>query len=139
MLIVGLFSPYWLLQTPVLNGEAKSPQNSDYIVEADKLPSVRHILNFTNKKDLKELIHDVAVKEGIDYHKFLATAICESFLVIDIIGDDGNSIGLWQIHLPSHPGITKEQALDPVWATHWSAIKFKENPRIWGCYTKLYG
>ena len=36
------------------------------------------------------------------------------------VGDSGTSFGLWQIHLPSHPNITKGQALDYRWSTQWA-------------------
>jgi len=87
---------------------------------------------------LEEHIVNTAVKYGIDSGRFLATAKCESSLRPEAIGDDGWSIGLFQIHLPSHPEVTKELALDPYWATEWSAKKFKIDPTIWVCYNRLY-
>ncbi len=55
-----------------------------------------------------------------------ATIQCESKNIPDAIGDHGHSFGLVQIYLPSHPFITKKQALDPDWslqymASHWHA------------------
>ena len=36
-----------------------------------------------------------------------------------------DSWGTCQIHLPSHPHITKEQAMDPEWCVEWTAEQFK--------------
>lgn len=88
---------------------------------------------------LIDTIIETARLHGIDENKFLYTAECESSLNPSAIGDGGNSIGLFQIHLPSHPSVTKELALDAQWAIRWSAEKFREDPTIWVCYNKLYG
>ena len=92
------------------------------------------------EKTVEELIADASLRYGIDHAKFLATAQCESSLRSNVIGgDDGNSVGLFQIHLPSHPEVSMENALDPIWAVEWAAKKFKIDPTIWVCYNKLYG
>ena len=87
---------------------------------------------------VEELIADAALRYGINHDEFLAVATCESNLNILAIGDQNSSFGLFQINLPSHPEVTKEQALDPVWAVEWSAKKFKKNPRIWTCYNMFF-
>jgi hypothetical protein len=33
------------------------------------------------------------------------------------VGDQGTSVGPYQIHLPAHPGVTSAEASDPVWST----------------------
>ncbi len=96
-------------------------------------------INSLSKKDIEQIIVETALLNEIDSEKFLAVAKCESSLRPAVIGDDGWSIGLFQIHLPSHPDVTKERALNPIWATNWSAEKFKKNPNIWTCYRKFYG
>lgn len=52
----------------------------------------------------------------------LLRAIClvESNCDSNRIGDGGNSYGAFQIHLPSHPDITKEQAMNYTWAKDWT-------------------
>jgi soluble lytic murein transglycosylase-like protein len=89
-------------------------------------------------KTIEELLVDASIKYGINHKRFLATAKCESSLNPDAVGDRGNSFGLFQIHLPSHPDVTSKLATDPEWAIEWSAQKFKKNPAIWTCYRKLY-
>ena len=92
----------------------------------------------TDKVSLAQVIVETARFHGIDETRFLATAKCESSLNPKAIGDDGSSIGIFQIHLPSHPSVTREMALDAYWAIKWAAEKFKADPSIWVCYTKLY-
>lgn len=47
------------------------------------------------------------------------------------------SYGLSQIHLPSHPDITKEQANDPDFAIEFMAKNIKQGKAsIWSCYKK---
>ncbi len=42
------------------------------------------------------------------------------------IGDNGTSFGLAQIHLPAWPNISREAALNPVFALEWTASKLRE-------------
>jgi hypothetical protein len=44
------------------------------------------------------------------------------------------SFGIAQIHLPSHPDVTKEQALDEEFSIHWTAKKWVGGFRSWSCY-----
>ena len=90
------------------------------------------------QKPLAQVIVEVAYLHEIDAGRFLRTAKCESSLNPSKVGDGGESFGLFQIHLPSHPTVTREMALDPMWAIEWSAEKFRINPNIWTCYRRLY-
>lgn len=50
------------------------------------------------------------------------------------------SFGVAQIHLPSHPDVTKEQAMDPEFSVHWMADKFRIGQmKLWTCWKDLYG
>lgn len=56
----------------------------------------------------------------------------ESKFHCEAIGDYGTSHGCWQIHLPAHQEINKEQAHDIIWSTQWSLREIKENGcKIW--------
>ncbi len=90
-------------------------------------------------RSVRDIVVEAAIRNDIDVKKFLATAQCESSLRPGVTGDGGNSIGLFQIHLPSHPQVTKEEAFDAYWSAEWSAKKFKINPNIWTCYRNIYG
>lgn len=49
-----------------------------------------------------------------------------------------DSWGVVQIHLPDHPEVTKEEALDPKWAVEWAAKQFAAgDAKIFSCYTLL--
>lgn len=50
----------------------------------------------------------------------------ESKFHCEAIGDHGTSHGCWQIHLPAHKEISKEQAHDIIWSTQWSLQEIKE-------------
>jgi hypothetical protein len=53
------------------------------------------------------------------------------------VGDREQSYGLVQIHLPAHPTITKEQAIDPEFAVDFMAKNIKTNPNMWTCYKTI--
>lgn len=64
---------------------------------------------------------------------------CESSNNPNAVGDHGYSFGLAQIHLPSHPYVSREEALDPEFAVEFMAKNFKAgNARLWSCWRKLY-
>lgn len=91
-----------------------------------------------------ELVSHFALQYKVSAIQMLATMNCESFyegipLNPNAIGDHGTSYGLVQIHLPAHLNVTKEEALDKVFATEFMAKEFSEkHERIWSCYRKLY-
>lgn len=86
-------------------------------------------------RDVEVLAENTARLHGISVYTFVETMKRESagFTVIDgqsyipANGPNGreDSWGVAQIHLPSHPEITREQAQDPEWALEWAANEFK--------------
>lgn len=90
------------------------------------------------------IIEAYAVKYGIEAAPLLATLSCESNYRADARGDfdthaTPTSFGVAQIHLPAHPDITREQALDPLWSIDWTARQFKAGRQhMWSCYRQLY-
>lgn len=80
-------------------------------------------------------------------HKMMYDTVkCESNFVVDTqsfsINSKGireNSWGLAQIHLPSHPTISRQQAINPDFALNFIAYHFsKEHYSMWSCM-KLLG
>lgn len=64
---------------------------------------------------------------------------CESGFNPKAVGDGGNSRGLSQIHRPSHPTITDEQAFDEDFAIEFMASEMsKGNSWMWSCWKNLY-
>lgn len=57
-----------------------------------------------------------------------------------VAGERERSFGLPQIHLPSHPNITHEQATDPEWSLEWMVKEFANGrASAWTCWKQLYG
>jgi hypothetical protein len=57
----------------------------------------------------------------------------------EAVGDGGTSIGLVQIHLPAHPDVTREQALDPDFALTFIVDKFLNGEEhLWTCWRAIY-
>ena len=72
---------------------------------------------------------------GKDLTIAIAVAYAESQGNPDAIGDGGKSIGLMQIHLPSHPQYTKAQMLDPG-ANMRAAKQIQSSGRGWMNWTQ---
>lgn len=86
-----------------------------------------------------QMIEKYAVEYRVSAERMTRTIQCESTFNPDAIGDGGHSFGLSQIHLPSHPTVTREQALDEEFAIKFMAEQFsKGNARAWTCWRKLY-
>ena len=97
------------------------------------------------RKLLVVLIFAFIIPQGISFRTWLnmfpeleAVAKCESGFNSQAIGDHGKSIGLFQIYLPSHPTITKKQALDPYWSLAWAINRYYAGElNIWVCHRIL--
>lgn len=92
-----------------------------------------------NASTSEEIVRAYAARYAIDADDFVDTLQCESGLRADAKGDHRKGVptsyGVAQIHLPAHPDISKDQALDPFWALDWSARQFKANKqRMWSCW-----
>lgn len=93
------------------------------------------------KLDVEQLIRSKATEYGVDKERALKIAKCESGLDPEIqsfhIQADGTreqSFGLWQIHLPSHPDVSHEMAIDPYLSTEWAMSKFSDEQwHMWTC------
>ena len=105
-----------------------------YLRQANHLANPLEIERARNKA----IIISKAGEWGIDSNLALKIVRCESGFDSKAIGDKGKSFGLWQIHLPAHPHITKEQALNPIWSTEWAMEKLKDGKaKIWSCLKTL--
>lgn len=85
------------------------------------------------------IIEAYAAHYGIPARPLVDTLLCESDFNPDAVGDHGTSFGVAQIHLPAHPEITKEEALDPFFAIDYAASEFASgHASQWTCYKHLY-
>jgi len=91
------------------------------------------------ERTVPELIKFYSSKYNVDEEVVTNVIKCESNFLEDAIGDYGTSYGLSQIHLPAHPDITKEQALDKEFAIEFMAKEMSQgNSWMWSCWKKLY-
>jgi hypothetical protein len=80
------------------------------------------------------IIGAYAYEEGVSFRDLYDTLLCESGLRANAIGDGGTSLGIAQIHLSSHPDISKAEALDPYFSIHWAARQFALGRQsMWTC------
>lgn len=85
--------------------------------------------------DVEGLLDEYSTLYGVSREIMMRTLYCESRLKFDAVGDGGHSFGIAQIHLPSHPEITKADALDPDFAIRFMAQEFeKGNAWKWTCW-----
>lgn len=95
-----------------------------------------------------------AQEYGVSAQTMLSVISCESKYMVDVqsnhrytesnvpkgykVGDREQSFGLVQIHLPAHPNISKEQALDPEFSVEFLAKNLKQNRgNMWTCYREI--
>lgn len=95
------------------------------------------------KDDLsvEQKIRRIALEQNFPYTDYLLRlSFCESSWNPKANGDNGNSWGLYQIHLGYHPEITPEQAMDIQWSTEWTMDKILSgNQNLWSCNSKIKG
>lgn len=69
-----------------------------------------------------------------------ATIECESTGNPQARGDGSTSFGIVQIHLPAHPDITEDQALDPVFSIRWMVAQVAAGRAgEWSCWHMTKG
>ena len=92
------------------------------------------------KPTLDQLITFYSLKYNVKESVMRKVISCESSYKIKAVGDGGKSFGLVQIHLPSHPYVTKEQAFDPDFALNFLASNLaKGKGKMWTCYRTHFG
>lgn len=123
------------LQPEPQNEQSATPEPKTSQIAVQGQPEPVEVRGDVDKEEIKALIISEAEEAGYQAPLFaIRVAQCESSLNPTAKGDGGNSYGLWQIHLPSHPDITKEQALDPQWSTDWAMKQMAAGrASIWTC------
>ena len=95
---------------------------------------------------IRREVEEQANKYGVSVVEMWDTIKCEnpdlipelqSLIVQDGVRED--SWGLAQIHLPSHPDVTKQEAQDPKFAINFMAKNFASGDKwMWTCWRNLY-
>ena len=100
----------------------------------------------TEEKDVLRLIEHYASAYGVDSEVMSKVIFCESGFnpkiqsqIINSKGEQEQSYGLSQIHIPSHPDVTIEQATDPEFAIEFMARAMSNGDSwMWTCWRNLY-
>ena len=84
--------------------------------------------------DVVAVVREILIREGVDVTKAEKIMFCESSFNEKAIGDSGDSLGLWQIRLKSHPTVTRECALSAECSTEY-AVKLIKSSRSWNFWS----
>lgn len=107
-------------------------------------------VDWTREGRIEEEYKRAAEKYGVSFEQMWRTVSeCENITLDptlqswhpDPTGPNGreDSWGLSQIHLPSNPEVTREQAQDPAFSAEFMAKKFSEGlAHRWTCWRMLY-
>jgi hypothetical protein len=84
---------------------------------------------------------------GLNKEHFNKVILCESHASttiqsqwINSNGERERSFGIAQIHLPDHPDVSLEEALDADFSLNWMANEWSiGKARQWTCWRNLYG
>lgn len=137
---IGLFSWFAFFKPSYATPVVKTPPRADLgLIEASQLPDIcgLTVVECESENPVKA-IEKAAKKYDVDEKVMLALAKCESQMGKMMVGDHGQSYGLFQIHLGYHPEITKEQAMDFEWSAEWTAKQIKAGRiNLWSCAKKI--
>lgn len=87
---------------------------------------------------IDEIIISKSKEYGVSETTVRQVIKCESSGNPNAVGDGGNSFGLVQIHLPSHPYVSKEEALNPEFAIDFLTKNLSQGKgRMWTCYRMM--
>ena len=108
---------------------------SGSVASAPSIPPEQPVVAVVKSLDKEGIISLIKLKSalyGVDPIIPIVIVERESSYKINAVGDGGNSYGLVQIHLPSHPSITKEQALDPYFAIDFLVLNLSKGKcKMW--------
>lgn len=117
------------------------PQSTT-IAHAEDLPPLCNI----GRECLEKMVEQYAEKYSVSAEQMKSVISCESGWNTNIQslhthkGQQEQSFGLVQIHLPSHSSVSYEQAINPEFSVEFMAKAFSEGQQnMWTCYRKIYG
>lgn len=110
-------------QTPILVHEPLIAEAREIILETEQ--------------DFRAYIALKAPTMGLDASLVEKVVSCESSFNPRALGDSNQSRGLAQIHKPSHPDITDEEAYDPRFALDFLMENMADGKgKMWTCWRK---
>lgn len=90
---------------------------------------------------VRSYVEQEAIAIGVDPNLAISIVKCESGFIpqqSQILTEEGereDSWGIWQIHLPDHPTVTREKAMDVEFSTKYSLDLIKKGEaNLWSCY-----
>lgn len=108
---------------------------SQITVYASYAPAVEPKIAPRTCETVQECIMYYSEKYNVSASLMAKVIYCESSNNPNAVGDNGTSFGLSQIHLPAHPHVTREQALDMHFAIEFMAKAFANDDEwMWSCY-----
>lgn len=98
------------------------------------------------KERIRQEVLRKSTEYGVSFDQVWGTIMCESQGSTTIQsrhrrpdGTREQSFGLVQIHLPAHPNVSKEEAIDPEFAIRFIVENFAAGrQRMWTCWRQLY-
>lgn len=95
---------------------------------------------------IQQEVRERSAEYGVSFDQMWGTIMCESHGSTTVQsrhrrpdGTREQSFGLVQIHLPAHPNVSKEEAIDPEFAVTFMAENFAAGrQRMWTCWRQLY-
>ncbi len=113
-------------------------QASEYLGSVSVDPNGQIMPNafreWSNGQTLLEIAGTAAADWGVPIEVLYGLVTQESGWNPYAVGDSGNSHGLVQIFGPAHPGVTTEQANNPVFALNWAAQNLLRNYQNYGSW-----
>lgn len=128
--------------------EAKEPVVYEVQKEEVKEQPVQVVVKINWTADrIKQAYREQAEKHNVSFEQMWKTVLCENPPLIPdlqsrwvVNGVREKSYGISQIHLPSWPNVSYEQAIDPQFSAEFMALRFSEGlAHRWTCWRKIYG
>jgi hypothetical protein len=93
------------------------------------------------EENVKEIVREASKRYGVNFEEIWAVVLCETAGTASTTIQSTHmqpygrerSFGIAQIHLPSHPYITHEQAIDPYFSADFLAKNWKLHRGWWSC------
>mgnify|MGYP001575504153 CR=1 FL=1 len=124
----------------LMNTDVANAVTTDTIPQVEVKQTLNNELGTAySEQQIKNLVDEYAIKYGVDGNKMMEVIKCESMYKNVqsnhyYKGVREDSWGIAQIHLPSHPNVSKQQALDPLFSINFMAEKFSRGWFKWSCY-----